>query len=96
MLAAQSRREVQVDLDGEDRFRARCQTRGENSGARPDFDEAIIRPRRDCFDDFVSPARRQEVLTETLARPMRHAFSIDSPRQNFSSISSISSSLRPK
>ena len=94
---SQIRREVAVDLDGGDGGRPRRQARRQNTWAGTDLQETVPRVRRDHFNDFVRPASHQKVLPEPLARPGGiQSRSIDSPRQNFSSIPSISSSLIPK
>src|SRR4051812_14965150 len=93
-LLPQGGREIPIDLDRQQRTRALRQPYGQDTGPRPDLEEPIRRLRRDGGDDFVGPRRREEMLPEAAAGG--HAFSIDSPRQNFSSISSISSSLNPK
>ena len=83
--------EVAVDFVGRDRLRARRERPGERAGAGTDFEECLVGFRVDRAHDFLDPRRLEEVLAVALARS--HA---SSPRQYFSSISSISSSLKPK
>jgi len=92
--ARSQRGQSKGDFHGQHRPRARRELLREDAGPRTDLEKPVLAPRRDRLDDLVGPGRRQEVLPESFSRG--HAFSIDSPRQNFSSISSISSSLRPK
>ena len=73
----------------------------ERAWAGTNLEETIGRLWRDRLDELVGPRRLEEVLSELLLRPdarlaPHHTSSSDSPRQYFSSISSISSSLIPK
>ena len=88
-------RQIAIDFDRRQLADARGQPQREDSMSGADLEEPIAGGRIDGLDDLVGPDRLEEVLPEALARAT-YAFSIDSPRQNFSSISSISSSLIPK
>lgn len=94
------RRQLAVDFDGGQFGDSRCQPNRERARARPDFQEAIRGSRPNRLDNLVGPRRVEEMLAEAPARTSgsgtAYACSIDSPRQNLSSISSISSSLIPK
>jgi hypothetical protein len=102
----QIRGEVAIEFDRRQMRDARRQPQGQRARARTDLEKSIVRPRRDRVDDLVGPRRREEVLAEPPSRAdrrvraapieSRYACSIESPRQNFSSICSISSSLMPK
>jgi hypothetical protein len=86
-----------VDFDCRHLRNARREPHRQCAGPRPDFEKPIRGPRFDCRDHFVGPCGFQEMLAELLLRPrLHHTSSSDSPRQYFSSISSISSSLMPK
>jgi hypothetical protein len=91
-LRPELRREIPIDLDRRQLADARCQPQRERTGARTDLDETIARGGSNRVDDLVGPRGLEEMLREALP----YDCSIDSPRQNFSSISSISSSLMPK
>lgn len=71
---------------------ARRQPQRERTGTGTDLDETIGGAGSNRLDDLVGPRGLEEMLREALP----YDCSIDSPRQNFSSISSISSSLMPK
>src|SRR4029078_12720901 len=88
--------EIAIDLDGGDVGGARGEARRQDAGPGADLDEAVVAGRGGRVDHLVGPRPREKGLAETLPGSVTHAFSIDSPRQNFSSISSISSSLIPK
>jgi hypothetical protein len=85
-------REVSIDFDGRELRDARREPKRQRAGPGADLDEPIGWSRRNRVEDLVGPRRLEEVLRE----PLPYDCSIDSPRQNFSSISSISSSLMPK
>ena len=96
----QRRDHVAVELDGREPRDPRRQPQRQRAGAGPDLEEAIVGCGVDRRDELVRPRGLEEVLAETLSRPRtdrhHHTSSSDSPRQYFSSISSISSSLIPK
>jgi hypothetical protein len=88
---------VAIDLDSREVPDARGEAERERARTRTDLEESVVRDRRDCPDDLVGPGGSQKMLPEPSSRRgAPYACSIDSPRQNFSSISSISSSLMPK
>ena len=71
------------------------------AGAGTNLEETVGRLWRDRLDELVGPRGLEEVLSELFLGPdarltPHHTSSSDSPRQYFSSISSISSSLMPK
>ena len=91
--------------NAEDRLRARGEGAGQRAAAGPDLDERLVRLRVDRANDLVDPRRLEKVLAEAFASRAWHehlapdsapAGLVASPRQYFSSISSISSSLIPK
>ena len=87
----------EVELDGRQPRDARRQPQRQRAGSGPDFDEAIVRLRVDGRDELVGPRGFEKVLTVPfLGAHVSYTSSSDSPRQYFSSISSISSSLMPK
>src|SRR5262245_22702284 len=100
-MPGEIRDQVAVDLHGED-WRTRIgQWQRQRPAARADLEEYIARRRIDGSDDLPRPARRQKVLTKPFTRPAgsgqsSSVSSIALPRQYRSSISSISSSDKPK
>jgi hypothetical protein len=58
--------------------------------------EPIVRRGAIASTTLSAHAGARKCWPKRFCADVRHAFSIDSPRQNFSSISSISSSLIPK
>jgi hypothetical protein len=93
-----ARHQIAIDFNRNQARHAGGEASCERARTRTDFNKSIGRRWRDRVDDLVGPRGFQKMLAEALAygRPPRYACSIDSPRQNFSSISSISSSLIPK
>src|SRR5262249_13601176 len=85
------RGEVAVDFKRGDGLHPGGERAGERPGARANLDERVVGLRIDRANDLVDPRRLEEVLAEAPAGPH-----VSSPRQYFSSISSISSSLSPK
>jgi hypothetical protein len=88
----QSGGKVAIDFDRGQVLNPGRETQGQRPGSRTDLEKTIGGSGSDRLDDLFCPCGLEEVLAE----PLSYACSIDSPRQNFSSISSISSSLIPK
>ena len=99
----QQRNHLGIELDRGDARHSRCQPQRQRSGAGADLEKSVVGFRVDCRNQLVRPCRLQKVLSVSFLRPHAdqgrtagHTSSSDSPRQYFSSISSISSSLIPK
>ena len=95
-LRPQLRRQIAVDLDRRDVRRRAAASRERQRRRGPDRSRGSARRGRGSIaaTTLSAQAGARKCWPKRCLR--RHAFSIDSPRQNFSSISSISSSLMPK
>ena len=61
--------QIAIYLDGVDDSPFVQQSGGEGSSTRTNFDQQLVRARRDAGDEFIQDARiDQEVLPEALAR----------------------------
>ena len=94
-LGRERRGHVAIELDGRQVRDLWRQPQGQRARARPDLEKAIGRLRLDRLHQPVGPRGLEEMLSEPLLRPdarpaAHHTSSSDSPRQYFSSISSIS------
>jgi len=102
-------RQVAIDLDCNQPFYARRQRERQGAATGPDLEKEIVGSRANRFDDATHPAGFEEVLAEAFAclhssssSPAPPRSSAGEPSRRFrrsqyrSSISSISSSLRPK
>ena len=92
----ESGRHVAIDLDGGEVRDPWRQANGQRARARADLQKVVGGLRVDLLYQPIGPGGFEEMLTESLLGLHDHTSSSDSPRQYFSSISSICSSFMPK